>query len=519
MPARALAATVPGENIYGSGSSAEAQAQNGNLALCGASGWVGWTGVWHCTAADHASLDNDPVAAYTVTPGIAGLAEFGNVASTSCASAAPAGQLNPQCDPTSDGQPNPELDAFIGTEDAPTAADLAAAGSAAGAGVQELTIPVAQTPVAMLLSLPVGISVGAGGEIKYPTSVLDNLWNATVAASPACPDSGGNTWCDLLEASGLKRITSGTPTSSQFLDSTGDLGGPITRMVIVEGGGTTHAFQGFLWEAGDPMYPLSMITQQPASWPPFVTVQDCTTAGACGTSSANGTDAELVTNATATPGSVGYADLADAALASPGYSKVVQTTMLGGTHQIVYAVVQDDGGDSNIVYTAPSNSPGTVNVYTGAHLAINQSTCPQPMTTPLVGCWLVPSTPTGTWNGGGNPSNPGTFASDPDVYDHSVTSAGSRSKAYPIVAVMFAEAWTDYDSAGSNLDSNGYYYDNASCPPVTNCATDAGDTASSFLRYVTGSGSGNLSGAKVYYGRLPALIQSKAAGFAKAITP
>jgi hypothetical protein len=142
---------VPGESIYGMGSSLQGIAQtdqgaDGALSSgqpCSASGWRGWVAVWRCTPGDHASLSNDPTAYYTVQSSGIGLAEFGN-ASSNCSPAA--GVLGSLCDPNA-GALNPDvLDAFIGTDVPPDAAMLASAAAAAGAGVQEVTIPVAQAP-------------------------------------------------------------------------------------------------------------------------------------------------------------------------------------------------------------------------------------------------------------------------------------------------------------------------------------------------------------------------------------
>ncbi len=72
------------------------------------------------------------------------------------------------------------------------------------------------------------------------------------------------------------------------------------------------------------------------------------------------------------------------------------------------------------------------------------STAPTPS---LVGHWTVPLSgstfqPTGTWGG--------TLADDPDVYDHDVTN-GVKTDFYPIVAATYDLGWTSYSEAGSNL--------------------------------------------------------------------
>jgi hypothetical protein len=491
--------------------------------MCGSGGWLGWLGVWRCTPADHMTLTNNPTATYTIESSGVGLAEFGNAASSSCTSTT--GVLSPACDPTANGQTTPELDATIGTDDPPNSGDLAAAATAAGAGVKEVTVPVAQAPVAMLFSLPSGITMGTGGQLKLKTSVLANLWGAGgVSASSKCPGSTGDTWCDLLEAAGLKRITSGTPSSAQFLDTTGNNGGLITLMERSKGSGTTFSFRGYLYEAdqwlglGD--YPYSLVTDGPADWPATSETQSQT-----GPLGANGSGGTLVENTTESPGSTGYANLADAALDTvASYTNKVSTTDCGGacaSHQILYALVQNNTGDGLApVYENPSAATaGTVNVYTGADIAINPSTCTPPASTHLVGCWVVPSTPTGTWSST-NAAAPGTIPSDPDVYDHGI-SGTTPSKAYPIVAATYDVGWSQYDKAGSNLVTAngglGFYHD-TSCLGG-NCNTAAGNTAKSLLSYIVGAGQGNIASGKVDYGKLPSAILAKAKAAVGSIKP
>jgi hypothetical protein len=509
--ASASAAKVPGENILGMGSSLQGEAQthqgaNGVLSSgqpCSASGWRGWVAVWRCTAADHATLSNNPTAFYTVESSGIGLAEWGNAASGKCTSTT--GVLSPACDPN--GSALSELDAFIGTDDPPNSTQLAAASTAAGAGVKEVTVPVSQAPVAILLSLPTGITLNSAGTVKLSTKEVAQIYSASIPHQAACTGSTGNTWCDLLAETGLSRVTTGTPTASQFKDTTANLGGPITLQARSSGSGTTFSLRGFLFELGayklTTAYPYTLVTDGPSDWP--VTV----------TETGNTSGSQLVADTTATPGSVGYANLADAALASPAYTKTPVTT--AGGNQILYALVQDNFGSSKpAFYAAPSNSPGTVNLYKGLHIAINPTTCAAPDSARAVGCWVVPSAATGPWSST-NAALPGTIPSDADVADHGAT-ANTPDTNYPIVAATYDLFWTDYDNPSSNLDTKGFYHD-ASCPSGTNCNTDAGNAAVSFATYLVGTGQTNLDSAGVFYGALPTAIITKAKVSAKSITP
>jgi hypothetical protein len=251
------------------------------------------------------------------------------------------------------------------------------------------------------------------------------------------------------------------------------------------------------------------VTDGPSDWP--IAVNEI----------GNTSGSQLVANTTATPGSVGYANLADAANASPAYKKTPTTT---SGHQILYALVQNnfESPQTNApLYAAPSNSAGTVNLYTGTAINTQATSCAEPDTFRKVGCWQVPTAATGAWSSS-DEGHPGTIPSDADVGDHGANTSGAASKAYPIVAVTYDVFWTDYDNAASNLDAGnagGSYYADATCPSGDNCNTDAGNSAASFAKYLTGAGQSNLASAKVYYGALPAAIKSKAATFAKSVTP
>ena len=517
------ATTVPGENIYGMGSSLQAIAETGQNApgvassggACGSTGWPGWVSLWRCTPADHAGLSNNPTAFYTTEGSGQGLAEFGNASSGSCTSTT--GVLSPACDPNANALG--ELDAYIGTDDPPNPTDLTNAATAAGGGVQEITVPIAQAPEAMIFSLPVGITLGSGATLNLPTLAFPYLWGSKgIPADSQCPAPSANTWCALLTHLGKQRITSGTPTASQFLDTTNNDGGKITLEERSKGSGTTYAFRGFLYEVdqdeGFTDYPYSLVTDGPSDWPTTAEPQSQT-----GPLGANGSNATMVENTCETPGSTSYPNLADAALdpVQP-FSDTATTTTCGGTasHQVLYANVQDNFGDGKAPFYAKPNgsTTGSVNVYTGADISVNPSTCTPNSSARVVGCWVVPSTPTGSW-GSTNSAAPGTIPSDPDVYDHGM-SGTTPSTTYPIVATTYDVAWSQYDLAGTNLIG---MYNDASCPSGTNCNTDAGNAVKNFLTYETGKGQSDLPFGKVYYTKVPAAIQSIASANVNAITP
>jgi hypothetical protein len=475
--APALAASQPGENIFGSGSSLQNIAQT-----------QVWTGTWQSTPADHSTLSNNPFATYTSTSSGHGLSEWGNTTSA----------LDLTQDVNADngstnGYGRPVLDAYIGSDDPPTSSNLSNAQTAATGSdptpVQEITVPVAQAPVAVLFSLPTGITAGSGSVLKLTNTMLQNIWNRAI---PKSGHYAANTWGALLEDAGWKR-TATSPTTQHFTDAGGATGGTqaITLQVRSSGSGTSYTFKGFLNLSGDPLYTSAFVVDDP-TWPVSVTA------------ASNG-GADEVNNTTINPGSVGYANLADAASASPAYGQHVLGTTNGGTHQILYALVQANQGSADPAqYANPEGSTaGTANVYTGNNINVNGANPSE------VGSWNVPLNgtllnATGTWGG--------TQASDPDVYDHSVTN-GVKLLRYPIVAATYDIAWTKYEAPHSNIITQ---FGGTSAD-----AKAAGQSAKSLLKYIITSSQGqaDLANSGKFYARLPSKIDGFASTAVSKISP
>jgi hypothetical protein len=475
-------ASGPGENIFASGSSLQKIAQQ-NI----------WTGIWHTTATDHPTLTNDPTATYTSSSSGGGLAEFGNTTGT----------FDPTQDVNADngstnGYGRPVLDALVGSDDPPTGplttpgtnlanASLAATGSAT-TPIDEITVPVAQAPVAILVSLPTGIVAGAGSQLRLKDNILRMVWDNNVTKTA---DYAANTWGAWLEHAGWHKVA-GSPGAQQFTDDGSATGGKqaITRQVRSSASGTSYTYKGFLHLTGDPNYT-----------PAFVVDDDTWPVPTTNTGNAGG--GNLVADTTANPGSTGYANLADAATASPAYTNTAQTTSTGGTHQILYALIQDNwvGSSSTAARFADpqSTTPGFPNVYTGNNININGAS-PN-----AVGFWNVPFSsgttfdPTGSWGG--------TQASDPDVFDH-----GAQQR-YPIVAATYDLGWSKYSEAHSNTVT---MYGGTATQ-----AAEAGRTANSYLRYeaLASQGQADLARAHLYYARLPSTIDTFASTAVSHVAP
>jgi hypothetical protein len=80
------------------------------------------------------------------------------------------------------------LDWYVGTNDPPTTAQLENAQKAAGASaLTEMTIPVAQAPVAVLLSLPTGCKVQTGSQVDLNNTTIGQLWEGRTPKAAKTP--------------------------------------------------------------------------------------------------------------------------------------------------------------------------------------------------------------------------------------------------------------------------------------------------------------------------------------------
>jgi hypothetical protein len=540
---------VDGANIFATGSTLQARAQDGSFG----SPFPGLNSLWHGNPATDQqwtngsttyALDNDPSATYTPTSSANGLAEFGNASSPTCRPGSPA--LTNTCDTSS---PN-ELDAWIGTDDPPTAANLANAFAASGGatrGSEEVTVPIAQAPVALLVSLPAGVTVGPRGRLNLSNAFVQHIYDNSVPARSQA-QSGvdvaasypANSWGALLLAAGLRVIAAtGTPTAAQFTDtglpcpaSGFGSGGcsQIIREVRDGGSGTTYALQGFLSLSGDTRY--TTFSDNEALWPGVSVSQggDGSTTDGCpvggrntpkcptspttdpyenghnkDTATGNWTVYYLVRNTIADPGTIGYAGIADAVISGFGRPFVttgVQSTRLDNSalHQVVLAEVQSNyaGGTANRpAFAAPGNVlprggnvSVTANAYDGSSLLVNGTYKLANNPAQGVGDWFDQPTTDGNSFGG-------TLADDPNVADHGGTTAD-----YPIVAATFDVAWAHYGAAGL-AGTPGY---NSSAG-----AAAAGWSAISYLAFETGAtGQNTISTAGLGYQQLPAPIDADA---------
>ena len=439
----AVAATVTcPSSVYGSGSSFQNTAQ---------------LNVWIPGYATHTNCTAAPTITYTKTSSGLGLAEFG----ATCAAAG----IDPSQDPTAGALTPPVIDTYVGTDDAPLGGQMGCAQVASQAKTLNLlTIPVAQAPVALLLSLPANFSITASSVVDLPNVDLDALYTASVPAGGTDSHNGGaaypaNTWGAFFA------LLAGNSGQSLTITDNGTGAGdggekPITLQVRSTPSGTTYAFKNYLNQV------------DPTAWTAYADDFDLWPAATTNTGNASG--GNLATDTAKNPGSVGYANQADAASAgNGGFTAGSTATTFGGSasHQILWAQEQNNGlGTSSPTYSDPSNfALGSTAVGNCSISALTQTE---------VG---APYSATDSWNG--------VLASDPN------SGADLGAGSYPDCALTYILTWKHYRAPKLF----------GSTPAAQNQANFAQD----FLKYVTSVSGGAAAIQSNFYQAVPNGFVSK----------
>ncbi len=455
----ALAGTLTCSNNWASGSSFQGTAQ---------------LNVWIPDYPTYTNCSSSITLHYDKTSSGNGLAEFGNITHV--------------LEPSNDNEPTEGahapvgvLDGFTGTDDPPNAGELGNAEHAAfEATPVELTIPVTQSAVAVILSLPSKCKITSSpGRVSIQNLSLDKLWLGTVPAGGSDSQKGGaaypeNTWGAFFALVGLATF------ENQEIGSTG-CEDPITLEARSTNSGTSYAFKSYLGQVDNTSW--HGYETDASVWPATVS------RSFAGHNNASG--GNLATHTAENPGSIGYANVADAAniygcitsctAGDVGFGPEAKETTDGTSeeHQILWARMQNNG---NVLtgegYTGPSTGTGTAAVANCATEKITPSELGAPYSV------------TDSWNG--------VLASDPDA-------AGDLAgNFYPICALTYDLAWKHYNAP--NLSA---YYNNSG-----QSTTDEGieSTVKDYLTYVTSSASGEGQSAiqSNFYQKLPSAILTKA---------
>ena len=493
----ALATTCSSGSLFASGSSFQSAAQ--------LSVWIpGWPTHTGCSG-------GVPTLTYTGSSSGAGLNEFGNNTAA----------LDVTQDPGAGGK----LDAFVGTDDPPTAGQLGNAEVAAGSRhPTEITLPVAQGAVAIVLSLPTGCTLNGSQQVQLPNQYLAQIYeegdavNTSLGDPGQIPAAGGyaaGTWGALFEALGYSAVGNTSPALAQFAE-TGGIGTNCDTRIIPsvrqQPSGTTYATKSYfaqvngnVWSgyASDYVtWPMASGTSTPAGFNPADTYYEgeaYATPGAGGTgcrttSTVNGviynwyinnTGGDLVQNTVDTPGAIGYAGLADAIgktgtnngdTGEPVISNVPQFTTqsnqpeschaVSRSHQIVYAQVQNNGtATSGVTAGDPKAASSTSNCDTSNSLLPAEQHPPHAY----------------------NDSWAGIVASDPDI-----SAVSGQAGTYPLCALTYDLVWHNYSAVTLGPDYNAY----------TGGSAAVGQSVKDYFTWVA-SAAGRSAIASNYYSQLP----------------
>jgi ABC-type phosphate transport system substrate-binding protein len=327
----------------------------------------------------------------------------------------------------------------------------------------EITIPIAQEPAVVMLSLPAGCKLQAGSAVDLNNTTLPQLWEATTA--PSGEDPGGvqpqngyaiNTWGAFFSQLGYSKITSGTPEAGQFLDEGGSTGcgQEIKPQVRQTSSGTSFVFKSYLSQINPAVW--NGFAADAPSWPNGSVVTTNLKTGSETEHLLNDTGGHLAQNTAANPGSVGYTNTADAANVSNGGFSNAATASTYSTgaaethspsHQILWAEVQNNGlSTEGATYEDPLLPASSIgNCETTKILPAEEG---------------FPYSYTDSWYG--------LLASDPNIS----ADAGA----------------TDYPLCGLTYDLVFHHYSNKHLFGNTETAHEVANTVRDLFEYITGQG-------------------------------
>ena len=277
--------------------------------------------------------------------------------------------------------------AFIGTDDAPSAAQIKASNAASGSNA--LIIPVAQTAIAVVVNPPANCEIEEITNKQLESVMRGNIkiWNKIQTASgPGCVNA------------------------------------PITRVVRAEGSGTTYQFKGYLaqinpaalacTEGGKTWKQLEEIGagDKPNTVWPESGVGGCTATALSPLAKAAG-GAGVVEKVDSTDGAIGYAALPDVEAKKTGDTKSVELQNNGVSNKLSIAG-----------FAAPADG------FEGAN-------CHSQYTVPVAGRDGQANPVNVDWSqvSGGNPNT---------------AAASADAEAYPLCTLTYDIALTNYAKAG-----------------------------------------------------------------------
>ena len=307
----------------------------------------------------HTSCSSFPSITYTGTSAGQGLDEFGNNTgvldgtqdATALASSTGIKDVAGQV-----------LDWYVATDDPPSQGQLSEAETASGDknnNLEEITIPVEQAPVTILLSLPTGCTIPSGSSLDITNATLGQLWEGTNPANGSDPGGvaaqGGyaiGTWGALLTQLGYTPTATNPPTVAGTFHDDATANGcahAIVPQVRSNAAGPSYSLKNYLSQINRNEW--AQFDNDYQGWPSNAVLQSDPTSSGTPATQLNDSVAHIAGNTAANPGSVGYVTAADAAAAANGGFTATATsstfgTGTGGTspaHQILWAEVQNNG--------------------------------------------------------------------------------------------------------------------------------------------------------------------------------
>jgi hypothetical protein len=361
------------------------------------------------------------------------------------------------------------LDWFVGVDDPPTTAQLEEAEAAAGASkLVQITIPVAQAPIAVLLSLPTGCLIPTGSQIDLPNKTIGQLWEGTDKASGENPggiqEQGGyatGTWGAFLTQLGYAKTATDPPTEAGTFYDNGSSSGckqAIKPQVSANVTGTAYAFKNYLSQVNSSVW--GEYADDGKNWPSSAVVESDPLSKGSG-SQLNDSNGHLSENTAANPGSVGYANVASPMQAGHGgFTDAAANSTFGtgtegksASHEILWAEIQNNGTEiKGATYTDPLEPASKIaNCEDGKLIHYDNG---------------FPLSWTESWHG--------IVATDPNI----ATDAGPTD--YPICALTYDLAWHHYS------DTNLF--------GATETAHDIANTVKDMFEYITEQGQVEIQG-------------------------
>jgi hypothetical protein len=521
--------------VYSSGSSLQKAAQEL------------WESKWSANSSCESKVT--PKIEYAGTSSGSGLEEFG----------ANSGELNTNENPTvkklqEEGKPcgpkdveNECLDLIVGTDDPPSTAQIGEASAAAGAatGQAEITVPVAEGPVAVALSLPAGCTVANESKIDVTNNAVTQLWEGLRKPKEGgkSKDLGGiqsqggyaaNTWGALLtqlgvsfstalpketltrhvagasesvEVQSLEEVEKGEGPKTVTVNNQekvaltgGGCGQEITAQVRAAESGTSYAFKTYLAQVNHEVW--GEFANDFVQWPTKSNVKDedpitSTSSEASPPQLESEKGGQLAENTAATAGSVGYANTADA-VKSGTFTESAKSSSFGTgkVEEVVEEEVENKAKTEKVKIKVLKSvaAKSLSHQLLWGHIQNNGTgaATEEDFANPL-----IPSTKTTECETEklvpGDSAFPyaykdtwaGTTSTDPSI--HSVGAAD-----YPICALTYDLAW--------------HHYENKNLYGKTTLAEEMANTAKDLLLYITGQGQTDILGS--YYSSYPAAMKA-----------